>query len=72
MFRHENKERISYSLAIGIDDENEKFFTKLGERTAELAYEQKSKISKSFKVSDLELVKTTASGKYKTRMLEFT
>ena len=65
VFRHENKEGISYSLAIGIDDENEEFFTKLGERKAELAYEQKGKISKSFKPSDLELVKTTASGKYK-------
>ena len=65
MFRHENKEGISYSLAIGIDDENEEFFTKLGERMAELAYEQKGKIPKSFKPSDLELVKTTANGKYK-------
>ena len=50
---------------FGIDDENEEFFTILGERMAELAYEQKSKIPKSFKPSDLELVKTTASGKYK-------
>ena len=65
VFRHENKEGISYSLAIGIDNENEKFFTKLGERMAELAYEQKGKIPKSFKASDLELAKTTASGKYK-------
>ena len=32
---------------------------------AELAYEQKGKIPKSFKPSDLDLVKTTASGKYK-------
>ena len=30
VFRHENKKGISYSLAIGIDDKNEKFFTKLG------------------------------------------
>ena len=66
------REYFSYSLAIGIDDENEEFFTKLGERMAELAYEQKGKIPKSFKASDLELVKTTASGKYKTCMLEFT
>ena len=65
MFRHENKEGISYSLAIGIDDKNEEFFTKLGERMAELAYEQKGKIQKSFKPSDLELVKTTGNGKYK-------
>ena len=60
LFRHE-----SYSLGIGIDDENEEFFTKLGERMTELAYEQKSKCPKSFKGSDLELVNTTASGKYK-------
>ena len=65
VFRHENKEGISYSLAIGIDDENEEFFTKLGERIAELAYEQKGKIPKSFKPSDLELVKAAANGKYK-------
>ena len=64
MFKHEN-EGISYSLAIGIDDENEEFFTKLGERMAELAYEQKGKIQKSFKPSDAELVKTTSNGKYK-------
>ena len=65
VFRHEDKEGISYSLAVGIDDKNEEFFTKLGERMAELAYEQKGKILKSFKPSDLELVKTTVSGKYK-------
>ena len=65
LLKHENKEGISYSLAIGIDDENEEFFTKLRERMAELAYEQKGKIPKSFKPSDLELVKTTANGKYK-------
>ena len=65
LFKHEKKEGISYSLAIGIDDENEEFFTKLGERMAELAYEQKGKIPKSFKPSDLELVKIAANGKYK-------
>ena len=59
-FRHEN-----YSLAIRIDYKNEEFFTKLGERMAELVYEQKGKIQKSFKPSDLELVKTTGNGKYK-------
>ena len=64
VFRHEKKERISYSLAIEIDDENEEFFTKLGERMAEITYKRKDKIPKSFKPSDLELVKTTASGKY--------
>ena len=35
---------------------------------AELTYEQKSKIPKSFKPSDLELVKTTVSGKYYARI----
>ena len=39
VFRYENKDGISYSLAIGIDEGNEEFFTKLGERMAELAYE---------------------------------
>ena len=39
VFRHENKEGISYSLAIDIDNENEEFFTKLGEKMAELTYE---------------------------------
>ena len=65
VFRHDNKKGISYSLAIEIDDKNEEFFTKLGERMAELTYEQKGKIQKSFKPSDLELVKTTGNGKYK-------
>ena len=65
LFKLESEEGISYSLAIGIDDENEEFFNKLGERMAELAYEQNDKIPKSFKPSDLELVKTTVSGKHK-------
>ena len=65
VFRHENKEGISYSLAIRINDKNEEFFTKLGERMGELAYEQKGKIPKLFKPSDLVLVKTTGNGKYK-------
>ena len=39
VFRHENKEGISYSLAIDIDNENKEFFTKLGEKMAELTYE---------------------------------
>ena len=65
VFKHENKEGISYSLAIGIDEKNEEFFTKLEERMAELAYERKGKIPKSFKPLDLKLVKTTGNGKYK-------
>ena len=38
LFKHD---KGNYSLAIGINDENEEFFTKLGERMAELAYEQR-------------------------------
>ena len=59
LFKHTG----GYSLAIGINDENEEFFTKLGESLAELTYEQRRKIPKPFKASDFELVKT--SGKYK-------
>ena len=67
MFRHEHKEGISHSLSIEIDDENEEFFSKLEHRKATLACENKAKISqlKSLKPSDLELIKTTANGKYK-------
>ena len=60
LFKHD---KGGYSIAIGINDENKEFFTKLGERMAELAYEQRRKIPKPFKASDFELVKT--SGKYK-------
>ena len=55
VFRYKN-EGISYSLATGIDDKNDKneeFFTKLGERLAELAYEQEGKIPKSFLESQI-------------------
>ena len=62
-FRLFKNEKGGYSLATGINDENEGFFTKLGERMAELTYEQRRKIPKPFKASDFELVKT--SGKYK-------
>ena len=66
VFKHEN-EGISYSMAIEIDDKNEEFFTTSWgkEWLNSLTYEQKGKIPKSFKPSDFELVKTTASGKYK-------
>ena len=60
LFKHD---KSGYSLAIGINDENEEFFTKLGERMAELTYEQRRKSPKPFKASDFKLVKT--SGKYK-------
>ena len=46
VFRYENKEGISYSLAIGIDDNHEEFFTKsvadLGEWTGWLAIPPKN------------------------------
>ena len=67
VFRHVNVSRVNYSLAISVNDENEEFFSELGQRIATLACENKSKTSKltSLKPSDLELIKTTANGKYK-------
>ena len=67
VFKHVNKERVNYSLAISIDDENEEFFSELGQKIATLACENKGKTAKlkSLKPSDLELIKTTANGKYK-------
>ena len=67
VFKHLNVGRVNYSLAISVNDENEEFFRELGQRIAELACENKSKTPKlkSLKPSDLELIKTTASGKYK-------
>ena len=58
LFKYEN---------ISIDDENEEFFSKLGDTIAELACAWKSEYPKlkSLKQSDLELVKTTSNGKYK-------
>ena len=59
--------RVNYSLAISVNDENEEFFSELGRKIATLACENKSKTAKlkSLKPSDLELIKTTANGKYK-------
>ena len=58
---------VNYSLAISIDDENEEFFSELGQRIAKLACENKAKFSrlKSLKPADLELIKTSVDGKYK-------
>ena len=64
VFRHVNAGRVNYSLAISVNDENEEFFSELGQRIATLACENKSKTAK-LKPSDLELIKTTANGKYK-------
>ena len=67
VFKHVNAGRVNYSLAISIDDENEEFFNELGCRIATLAFENKGKAPrlKSLRLSDLELIKTTANGKYK-------
>ena len=64
VFKHVNAGRVNYCLAISINDENEKFFSELGHRIATLACENKGKTPK-LKPSDLELIKTTANGKYK-------
>ena len=67
VFKHVNNERVNYSLAISINDENEEFFSELGHKIATLACENNGKTAKrkSLKPSDLELIKTSANGKYK-------
>ena len=67
VFKHVNNGRVNYSLAVSIDDEDEGFFSELGQGIATLACENKGKTTKlkSLKPSDLELIKTTANGKYK-------
>ena len=67
VFKHVNNGRVNYSLAISVNDENEEFFSELEQRLATLACENKGKTAKlkSLKPSDLELIKTTANGKYK-------
>ena len=54
-------------LAISVNDENEEFFGELEQRIATLASENKGKTAKlkSLKPSGLELIKTSANGKYK-------
>ena len=67
VFKHVNAVRVNYSLAISINNGNEEFFSQLGYKIATLACENKGKTEKlkSLKPSDLELIKTTANGKYK-------
>ena len=67
VFKHVNAGRVNYSVAISINDENEKFFGELRERVATLACENKGITPKlkSLKPSDLELIKTSRNGKYK-------
>ena len=67
VFKHVNAGRVNYSLAISINDANEKFFSELEQQIATQACENKSKTTKlkSLKPSDLELIKTTSNGKYK-------
>ena len=66
VFKHVNNGRVNYSLAISINNENEELFSELEQRIVTLACENKSKTAKlkSLKPSDLELIKTTANGKY--------
>ena len=67
VFKHVNAGMVNYSLAISVNDANEKFFSELEQRTATLACENKGKTAKlkSLKPLDLELIKTTANCKYK-------
>ena len=67
VFKHLNAGRVNYSLEITVNDENEEFFSELGCKLATLVCENKGKTVKlkSLKPSDLELIKTTANGKYK-------
>ena len=67
VFKHVNKGRVNYSLAISVNDENKEFFNKLGHRIATLVCENKGKTTKlkSLKPSDFELIKMTANDKYK-------
>ena len=67
VFKRVNAGRVNYLLAISIDDENEEFFSELGQRIAMQACENKAKFSrlKSFKSADLHLIKTSGDGKYK-------
>ena len=44
VFKHVNNGRVNYSLAISIDDENEEFFSELGQKIAKLACENKCQI----------------------------
>ena len=67
VFKHLNAGRVNYSLAISVNDENEEFFSELGQKIATLACENKGKTAKlkSLKPSDFELIKTSGDSKYK-------
>ena len=67
VFKHINAGRVNYSLAISVNDENEEFFSELRQKVATLECENNGKTAKlkSVKPSDLELIKTSANGKYK-------
>ena len=43
IFKHVNAGRVNYSLAISVNDENEEFFSELGQKIATLACENKDK-----------------------------
>ena len=72
VFRYENKEGISYSLAIGIDDKNEEFFTKLGKRMAELAFEQTGKFQNHLNDQMSNWLRLLEMASIRTCILEFT
>ena len=67
VFKHIHAGRVNYSLAISVNDEDGEFFSELGKKIATLACENKSITTKlkSLKPSNLELIKTSANGKYK-------
>ena len=67
VFKHVNKGRVNYSMAISINGDNEEFFCELGCKIATLACENKdyTRKLKSLKPSDLELIKTSSDGKYR-------
>ena len=66
IFQHVSAGRVNYSLEISVHDENEEFFGELGCKIATLASKNKRKTAKlkSLKPTELELIKTTANGKY--------
>ena len=72
VFRHENKEGISYSMATGIDDENEEFFTKLRERMTELFMSKRVKLQNHSKRQILNWLRLLQVVNTRTCMLEFT
>ena len=55
----------SYSLRIGVDDENECFFEDLEKRIRELSCNSKTYPQLKLKPTDLELIKSNSNGRYK-------